>query len=173
MLKKHYHNFESFARYWMDELDKYNEQPFKTKPKGSNWSVGQVYDFMANNTINTYLPNVEKCLSKEKEGVTTKGKKTFKGAWMMWTGKYKPAVPLDKIKIKKEPGTPEEEKNKLFSIFKQMSELSRASPDKSRKIKHEKFGYLNAEEWYRLIVMEYGYFIKIKKSIDKKLHYKK
>lgn len=154
------------AKYWLKELEYYGENQFKKKTEASTWTIGQVYEHVTYDTLQTYLAAIDKCLNGDS---MLKGGKSFKG-WLIFTfGSYLG------LKFKAvESYTPAQPENltkatdKMYRYLKEMQRVT-ALIDKSSssgKVKHAEFGALNATEWYKLCHMHMLHHRKQKSRID-------
>lgn len=167
-----YKKFEKTGLFWLHELDKYNDAPFLDKPSEKEWSLGQLYSHLSNGTLLYHIKKIENCIAKEKGSL--KGKKKFKGKMLFLMG----SIPAKKIKSplneKYPPAQPEDVKqarNSMIKLLKSMNDISEKvlNADKKYRVEHPSFGYLNAQEWYKLIELHFKHHLKQKKRLDKRL----
>lgn len=175
---KYYKRFESIGKYWLEQLSCYNEGPFQ-KPlvtkKGTEWSIGQVYEHLTKTALDIQLQAVEDCIQQRNGDV--KGGKTFYGFMTFLLGRYFPAT--QKIEnhhniIPEQPTEIMDMRNTSIRVLKMMNEYSNRIEKLSKqqlkyKVKHPFFGMLNAEEWYDLITMHYQHHLQLKFKIDNML----
>ena len=88
---KDYKNFELITKFWLAELEKYNEGPFIKKPNDTSWSLGELYNHLYTSTL-FYLKNIENCIEK-KEGKIGGGK-NFAGTITFLQNSFFELVPL-------------------------------------------------------------------------------
>lgn len=155
---------------WKGSLDSYSDEDFVKKPDTDSWSIGQVYQHLAQSTLNFHLQQVKASLEtveNEKHSKTKEGFMSFKvlGA-------------LPPIKIKVPPSefyTPSQPKDRasILEAFEeirvQMKSLSQEiqTTISQGKTKHPGLGYLNASEWFQLIPMHFKHHLRQKKRLDK------
>lgn len=170
--KKYYKQFEKIGLYWLHSLENYNDEPFLDKPDKSSWSLGELYDHLSNGTIDGHLKKFHDCI--EQKNGSLKGKRKFKGKMLFLFG----SIPNKKIKNPnhetKPPVQPEnvkEAKNNMIKLLKHMNDAGQliGASNPKYKTEHRLFGYLNAEEWYKLIGMHFKHHLKQKKKLDKRL----
>ncbi|MCP4521238.1 MAG: DinB family protein [Cytophagales bacterium] len=175
---KYYKRFEPVGKYWLEQLECYNEGPFHKKytdKRGTQWSIGQVYEHLTHTAIEIQLEAIRQCIAKENGA--TKGKKTFMGWFTFLIGKYFPGRQKTASHHKINPSqrtSIKEMQNSSIKVLKMMSEYSSkvdkmSKEDLKYKIKHPKFGALNAREWYLLVIMHYQHHLKQKYKIDNML----
>lgn len=175
---KYYKHFESVGKYWLDQLSCYNEGPFQKKlveKRGTSWSIGQVYEHLTKTTLEIQLKAVEDCIQQQNGDI--KGGKSFIGVLTFLLGKYFPSRQRIDNHHNVKPIQPKEImdiRNASIRVLKEMSEYSKkldklSKEDLKYKIKHPKFGMLNAKEWYLLVRMHYQHHLKQKYKIDNML----
>ncbi|MCP4522272.1 MAG: DinB family protein [Cytophagales bacterium] len=175
---KYYKRFEPIGKYWLEQLSCYNEAPFQKKlmeKRGTSWSIGQLYEHLTTTTLEKQLKAVNDCI--EQQNGDTKGYKSFWGLLTFSFGKYLPfRQKLDEHHQVK-PVQPKEimdVRNASIKVLKEMNEYSQkieklSKEDLKYKVKHPKFGMLNAKEWYTLVSMHYQHHLKQKYKIDNML----
>ncbi len=158
------------SKYWLKELDYYGNNQFKKKVSNSSWTIGQLYDHLLTYSQQVHLKAIQKCIASKEESV--KEPKTFKGFVVFAYGgylplKYKsapyiePTQPLSTEKIK------DDFYRFLKIVYKVAKEIDYKKPTK--KVKHPTFGYLTAEEWFRLMEMHFRHHVRQKKTLDKEV----
>ncbi len=150
MLDK-YKSFEQETKFWLRELEKYNEKPFQRKPSKEDWSMAELYEYLTTNILEVYSKNIFDCMegrAKQEGGKTFKGVLAFMFGSMMFIRKE------DK-KVTNEPSTLSEAKDKLLRCLKKMNEGAVLISNDSKKAEtmkteHPVYGMLNAKDWYAL-----------------------
>lgn len=172
---KYYKKFESVGKYWLSEIEKYNEEPFLRKPNDNEWSIGQLYNHLINYTIDVQLNAINGCLLKTNG--SKKGNKSFRGLITFIRGGY----PSYKLKSKqndsfppKDPKDIMEARNNFIKLLKAMNDISAkleklTKEDLKYKVKDERLGMLNAVEWYETIIMHFKHHLNQKRRIDRSL----
>jgi hypothetical protein len=162
-------SYEAIARTWIGFLDRYTEEQFLRKPSDESWSLGQLYNHLFNSAILFHLKQIETCA--DGKGTVMSGGKTAKGKLSYFIGgfppirikvppspQYTPAQPVDKNDVK----------GKLLEAIRILdaarTKVDSASPNV--KTSHPAFGYLNAKEWYQMILMHYRHHLHQKKRLD-------
>jgi hypothetical protein len=168
---KDYKNFETIAKFWLAELEKYNEEPFKKKPDEKSWSLGELYAHLYQSTL-YYLKNIDFCIEK-KEGQTG-GSKNFKGKLTYLQSGFLPVKYRLSINEKHPPEMPEDimaMRDKLIKLMKLMYLTAEkieglSKEDLKYKTKNPGFGFLNANEWYQLAEMHFRHHAKQKNRLE-------
>jgi hypothetical protein len=167
-MKNVFKKYVQVAGTWESELDTYAPGQFATKPSPESWSIGQVYGHLVIGTLSYHIKQIEECLLSD---ANQKGKKTFAGKFMFLIHAFPP------VRIKVPPSltyTPQqpESKEKIHAgmrlLRKKLQILSGEieTAVHSGKTKHPACGYLDAREWYQLIVMHFQHHRMQKKRID-------
>ena len=161
------------GKYWLKELDYYGPTQFKRQTDASVWTIGQVYSHVISISEKGGFVAIKNCL--DKTGGSEKGGKNFWGHLFFLSGGF---LPFKRYKTFKSFEHPEQPKNLLvakdmmYAFIKEMQKLA-TEIDKSAnlnyKVKHPRFGMLNALEWYEFIIIHHKHHLKQKKSIDKVL----
>ena len=168
-----YKDFERITKYWLGELEKYNEEPFLAKTPYSEWSVGQVYVHLFQYLKELVKPGIEKCLEPGFEG--EKGGKTFAGVFLFTFKQFKGKATKREENLNVEPQNPEslmEARNLMIRSLKIMADLDdkikKASKEQlKKKFTHPTLGKLTAREWYLVNIFHFYHHIDQKKKIDK------
>jgi hypothetical protein len=166
--KKMFGQYEQISGMWESELETYSDEQFKKKPSSEGWSIGQVYAHLVMGSFNYHIKQIEQCLESE---ANQHEKKTFPGRLMFFIHAFPPV----RIKVPPSPAyTPQqpERKEKILAgmrlLRKKLQELSREVDAASHvgKTKHPALGYLDAREWYQLIVMHFRHHRRQKRRLD-------
>ncbi|WP_242309790.1 DinB family protein [Bacillus cereus group sp. BfR-BA-01331] len=162
--------FESLATYYLEELEKYSLEQFRTKPSAEEWSLGQMYNHLLSATY-MQLDAIEKCKT---ETPSVANKKTDMGEKVYIMG----AFPDIQIKVPDYPGyTPENRTTKeevqehfleLITIVKDIKPTLTSIPNDC-KVEHPGLGYLNATEWFQLISMHFAHHLRQKERLEIKV----
>ncbi len=172
---KYYKKFEPVGKFWLTEIEKYNEEPFLKKPSENDWSMGQLYNHLINHTIDIQLNAINGCLLQTNGSI--KGGKSFKGLMTFMRGgfpSYKIKSPLNDSYPPKDPKNIMETRNNFIRLLKTMNEISAkldklSKEDLKYKVKNERYGMLNAVEWYEVIIMHFKHHLTQKRRIDRTL----
>ena len=165
-MKNIYKQFQPIGKTWLIDINNYNEVPFQRKTSKVKWSLGEIYNHLCSSTLHFHLQGVEKCLTSPKEGSKN------------WSGKMvflKSSFNNKKLKTFMEEQTPPtqpnniaEAKDLMIRVLKQMDEYGKkiTKDTQSKKAEHPILGFLNAEEWYKLIIFHFEYHSKNKSKIE-------
>ncbi|BBH23741.1 hypothetical protein Back11_50860 [Paenibacillus baekrokdamisoli] len=154
-------------------LQGYTIEQLQLKPSEHEWSLGQMYNHLINITVGTQLRAIEECASLGEQQPQASAK-TEGGEEIFQLGGFPP------VKLKG-PNTPEftprnpETKEELVAALDQVREkveawssrISDISP--IPKVEHRRWGWLNAQEWFRLIGMHYRHHLMQKGELDQRL----
>ncbi len=166
--KQTLNNFLENIKIWEQELPNYEFSDLLKQEDNANWSLGQVYMHLINGTLSFHLKQLELCIhSSENKHL----KKNFKG---FLSYKLLKGIPPIKIKVPPTPAyTPKQPENigeitNGLSVLKEKmtNALQLFKEDQKGKTEHPGFGFLNAEEWYKLIEMHFLHHLRQKKRID-------
>ncbi len=168
--KKLYKEIENRIKLWLDDLEKYNEGPFKLKLEKYDMSVNYVYDYIIHRLNDYYLPHITESGKKQKE---EKGGKGFIGLWNFMTGSitpfsYKLPVEAKHTAVSKDIM---DVKDKLLRLLKALRDAAAyiGEGKQSGRYRHDKLGALKPAEWYQAAIFELDYYYKFKRKLDKKL----
>ena len=172
---KYYKKFEPIGKYWLTEIEKYNEEPFLKKPNDQDWSMGQLYNHLINYTIDVQMNAINGCLLKANG--SAKGGKSFKGVMTFMRGGYPSYKIKSKVNDANPPRAPKnimEARNNFIKLLKAMNEISvklekLSKEDLNYKVKDNRLGMLNAVEWYDSVIMHFKHHLEQKKRIDRTL----
>lgn len=160
--------------YFLTQLENYNEGPFNREIKGHGFSVGFVFKEVCEEFNVRVIPGIEQCLSggdKSAKGKTLKGffsvmlNKSVRSGTRSFSEQYSSHNNFSIPMIRDE----------LYRVMKRMEALDQemataGKPDlKKNKSKHDKLGYLNAVEWYKLGINNSTMFKSLKEKLDKKV----
>jgi len=147
-----YKDFEEEAKFWLGELEKYNDNPFTTQSHDNTWTMARLYSYLFSCT-EYYCRQIQDALISD-EKAHTKGNKTPIGI-IVFAKKKITNTYLKKFH-EKFPEYPAlegvaEAKSRIILSMKMMLNLSRKIQGKENiKIKHEQFGWLKLKDWYKL-----------------------
>lgn len=164
-----YNQFLQTAKYLLKELDYYGENQFKQRIEGQQWTLGQFYDYLLNGTVNFYIPEIQKCIQSSSGNVD--GKKTAKGKFLFWYGRYPAVFKHNEISgyTPVQPESPEKVKDSFYRFIKIMARTAQEI-DKANSLSktlHPEFGMLTASEWYKLIEINFKHQLKVKYELDR------
>ncbi|OZB95485.1 hypothetical protein CJP46_14920 [Paenibacillus sp. XY044] len=162
-------DFELIEGYRRD-LNKYSTWQLRYIPGPEIWSIGQMYDHLIAVAME-YLAYVQACAESTEEqplGKTPNGEELFRRG----------SFPQIKIKLEgAQAASPnnalsrEELDAGLVKVMGKMQEweskLDGVHPD--GKVRHGGFGWLNAQEWYRLIGMHFRHHLRQQAELEQRL----
>ncbi len=147
-----YKSFEKEAKFWLEELEKYNDIPFLEQSHDEQWTLAKLYFYLYAVCVDFYCGSISNALKEEK---IIKGKKNLLGIRTFMNGK------VSKYALKKfnktfspkyEDLTVSEAKSKILLSMKSMFNLRTElkNTDSKQKIKHPIFGTLSLKNMYQL-----------------------
>ena len=162
-------NFQEVAALWEQELDKYSLEELQKKPSADSWSIGQVYNHLTSSGLNFHLKQIETCLSSNENAKKNKNFKSFITYNVL--GKLPPVkvkVPPSDVYTPKQPKSKQEVMDGLKQIQQKMQALLPLlkHPEFKGKTAHPALGFLNAEQWYKLVEMHFKHHLMQKKTLD-------
>ena len=167
-IQKTYNDFESIIKKWETALDNHTIEELQKKENQDSWSVGQVYIHLINSALEFHFKQIDICLQTNEN---QNQKKNFKGflAYRLLNGfpPIKIKVPPSDAYTPKQPVSITEIKEGLKAVKQKMSKTIPLLNQSTKKGKtaHPGFNYLNAEEWYKLIVMHYKHHLRQRETI--------
>ena len=145
-----YKSFNLEARFWLSNLGNYNEGPFKKMHPKLKISPCGAYQQLLGECF-FILDSISIC-EKQVNGDKVIGKKTFNGRIAFTLGRLK----KNKIKQQFEGlDLPDlmSGKDAVYKLMKDVEGLDKPLGELTGKVKHEDYGFLSAEEWYKLMVL--------------------
>jgi hypothetical protein len=167
-MKKYFEKYVQVTGIWNSALDKYSSDQFVKKPSPESWSIGQVYGHLVIGTLSYHIKQIEQCLLSD---ANREEKKTLRGTFMFLIHAFPPVrihVPPSRTYTPQQPESKEKIQAGMRLLQKRLQDLS-AEIDNvvhSGKTKHPALGYLDAKEWYQLIVMHFQHHLRQKKRLD-------
>ena len=166
-----YKSFEKEAKILLQDLEKYNDEPFVKRPDVDQWSMGELYNHLLL-AGNWQIAMVNKCIAKD--GGRDGGSKTFAGLWVFQFGSILGKQKNVSIKKKYPPEIPKkvaDVKDKLLKLIKDMNIMNSEVISLEKKqlkytVKHPRFGELNAHDWYRFSQIHFKHHRSQKKRIE-------
>jgi len=163
-----YKSFEKEAKFWLEELEKYNDVPFSEQSHDEEWTLAKLYSYLYSVCVNFYCTSIRESIKEEK---IIKGRKNFIGVKTFMNGK------ISKHSLKKfnksfvpkhEALTVNEAKSKILLSMKSMFNLRTElkSVDAKQKIKHPIFGTLSLKNMYQLPELHFQAMEFIKDDIE-------
>jgi hypothetical protein len=155
---------------WIDALDHYSFSELLFKPDPDNWSLGQVYMHLLNET-QYYISQIEYCLSHEENA---KEKMKDAGAVMFANNSF----PDERIKgdpgITSKIGQPASKEQLIQGMLALKDEMNKnwtliVRNENNGKTRHPGLGYFNAIEWFQFAEMHLRHHFRQKIKIDKLL----
>ncbi|HVD98767.1 MAG TPA: DinB family protein [Cytophagaceae bacterium] len=168
--KIYQHKFLPVAKYLLKELEYYGENQFKKKTAASDWTIGQLYHHLIQGTYDHHIKAIRSCLAHQEGGAI--GGKSLRGLVVFTIGGY-PPYKIKGFRPDYEPSqieSPGKAQDMMFGFLKEMQKLAieiDKKGDKQYKVKHPRFGMLNAKDWYKLIAMHQNHHLLQKRRIDK------
>lgn len=168
-MEKYQKQFETIAQQWITDLDQYSEEQFLRKPDEHHWSIGQVYVHLIQSAKNFHFKQIQLCI--DRQGTEMKGGKKPPGILSYFLGFIPPVrvhVPPSPTYTPAQPSGKEQIAERLREVIREMNEIRSAveSASPNQKTVHPGFGYLNAQEWYRLIPMHYRHHRRQQKRLN-------
>ena len=166
-----YKEFEKEAKFWLVELENYNEGPFSALTPNSEWTMGQLYEHLFQYTVYC-TEKIEESITVSSEGVA---KLTFAGKMVFSLGSFFGKKAKDsKMIIPDLPSQPEDimdARNKIIRCLKLMDEANdlinlHSDTAKESVSEHPVFGSLSAIQWFDLIIRHFKHHRKQKRKID-------
>ncbi|MCA0993407.1 DinB family protein [Pseudalkalibacillus hwajinpoensis] len=150
-----------------NDLYTYSLEQLRYISKEGVWSIGQMYDHLIV-VAHEYLDHIETCSISREEQVL--GKTQF-GEQLYKNGGFPPI----KIRLPDELNSPPNNTDSKEDLIKRMDQLiQRLSHWESKvnninsnyKVEHGGFGWLNAKEWYELVMMHFRHHLRQKKELE-------
>ncbi|MBP6671784.1 MAG: DinB family protein [Bacteroidetes bacterium] len=169
LLTKYSKDFEKIAGEWIKDVELYSDEQFQRKPDEHQWSIGQVYVHLVQSALNYHIGQIRQCA--EKKGTEIRGGKKMPGRISYFLGTIPPVrvhVPPSSAYTPAQPVSKEEIKERLKSVIQSVNDIREVAEQASvtHKTAHPGFGYLNAQEWYRLIPMHYRHHRRQQKRLN-------
>lgn len=153
-----------------NDLNKYSPEQLRSISEEGVWSIGQMYDHLLL-VAHEYLDSAEQCeaaAADESLGKTAFGEELFRNG----------GFPPVKIRLPDEMNAPPNNTDSREKLISRMDELIErmarlepevASMDPNRKMRHGGFGWLNAREWYELVIMHFWHHLRQKSELEGRL----
>lgn len=154
-------------------LDRYTIDQLRYKASDDQWSLGQMYNHLIKSALFMQLGAVEKCA--EGEASDTLERMSEDGQQIFRLGSFPPI----KVKVPDSPQyTPPQPESKeqiaegLDKVWgKAQSWASKLNEiPENRKVKHPRFGYLTALEWYQLMEMHFRHHLRQQEELEQQLN---
>jgi len=168
LMKNVFNAYVQTALLWESELEKYSDEQFAMKPSPESWSIGQVYEHLVMGGLNYHVKQIEQCMFNDEN---KRENKTLLGKMIFLLHAFPPVrikVPPSQTYTPQQPENKERIKAGMRLLKKKLQDLSGEIDHAVHvgKTKHRALGYLDAQEWYRLIVMHFRHHRLQKKRID-------
>ncbi|WP_142828623.1 DinB family protein [Planococcus soli] len=153
--------------HFKQELSNYSPEQLRYIPKEGVWSIGQMYDHIIL-VAHEYLDSAESCASLNEEQPLGK---TRTGEQLMKAGGFPPV----KIRLPDEMNAPPNNSDSQEQLASRLDELIgrlenwEAKVDlinPNYKVEHGGFGWLNAEEWLKLVEMHSRHHLRQKEELE-------
>src|ERR1700744_206561 len=157
---------------YRNRLDTIPDDLFNVNPPDGGWSYAEVYSHILQSDIGSAIA-IEKCLLNSC-APTSKGRSLL-GLLVLSFGKLPPVkVKVPAAIAAKTPVrnmSKEEVRNMLIKCRKKIDEVAPLIRDASprRRIKHPRFGMLNAKQWLKFILIHSKHHLKQLDRVEKKL----
>ncbi|MBB3110189.1 hypothetical protein FHS18_002256 [Paenibacillus phyllosphaerae] len=160
----------SIIEQYKADLGRYTPDQLRYIDEKGVWSLGQLYDHLILTALD-YLEQAQRCASasaEQPEGKTAAGEQLFKNG----------AFPPIRIKL---PDGPSNHPSNERTIDELVQELDRLNGEMSEwevkmstinpncKVKHDGFGWLNAQEWFAMIEMHSRHHLRQKAELEQRL----
>lgn len=155
-------DFNNSIDYWLQALERYDYNTLCIKPSANDWSLGQVYMHLINET-QYYIGQIHLCL-RDHEHTSNAMTDVGKGMFRQNEFPNDPVVaskiqqPLSKEQVYREVALLKQEMNAVGERV-----LKYSSPGKT---KHPGLGYFSADEWIRFADMHLRHHLRQKERID-------
>ena len=167
-----YNEIKPELYYFLTQLENYNEVPFNKTIKKHGFSVGFIFKELCEEFNLRIIPGIESCLAggaKKTKGRTFKGLMTFLFKKGVRSGRRTFAEDYQEISVFSTSMIRDE----IYRIMKRMEALEHDmhAMDKTtfnkNKSKHDKLGYLNATQWFKLGMYNTQMFKSLKETLDR------
>ncbi len=156
---------------YRSRIDAIADDLFNVIPPGGGWANAEVFSHILQADLGSTIA-IEKC-TRSSCKPTTKGR-SFVGLLVLTLGRFPPVkVKVPEGMAAKNPVkniSKEEARNMLIKCRKRIDEVApligKASP--YCRIRHERFGMLNAWQWFRFILIHSRHHLKQLDRIEKK-----
>ena len=158
--------FNQAIDYWITELDQYDIPKLTRQPGPGQWSVGQLYLHLIDDT-EFYLQQIQLCLSgnqhADQQASPTAKKMFLENAFP----DMKIAGAPDHATIP-QPSGKEELGKSLMQIRTELNSVANKFSDEgySGKSKHPGLGYFSAQQWLQFAGMHFRHHVRQKNRID-------
>ena len=158
--------FDTTIDFWINGLVHYDEDELCLIPDPTNWSVGQVYVHLIEET-KFYIEQIETCLTQDlnpTKEMTSEAKKMFRSNSFP-NAKIKGAATVLNVPQPKSTAQLKKEfyelKYKLRSLAQEISKHIG-----NGKVEHPGLGYFNSAEWFQFAEMHLRHHFRQKQRLD-------
>ncbi|AEI41728.1 DinB family protein [Paenibacillus mucilaginosus] len=160
-------NYEELILTYQSELSLYSPEQLRCIPAPGGWSLCQLYDHLILTTLD-YLVQVELCAAAAEErpqGKTEAGEQVF------GLGGFPPV----KIRLPDGPENTPCNTHSQESLMRGLDEVLQSmrawekkidTINPHHKVKHDGFGWLNAQEWFELAGMHFRHHLRQLREIE-------
>lgn len=160
------HTYDNAIDPWITALDEYTIEALSLIPAPGNWSIGQLYLHLINDTL-YFITQARLCLSHNDHA----GSQASEAAKIML---QKNEFPDELIEGNPgnayipQPASKEQLLNGFLAIREEIGVLTRQVRDSAftGKTQHPGLGYFNGGEWVRFAAMHLRHHLRQKKRID-------
>lgn len=157
--------FNSAVDYWIKCLDSYTLQELRSKPSLNNWSLGQLYLHLINDT-NFFIGKIEECINSNENAE----QEAHDFAKQLFRDNAFPGINIEgnpNNSFIPQPETKEQLKESLLPIKNEMNALAeKIDPALNGKSPHPGLGYFNATEWIQFATIHFNHHVKQQKKIE-------
>lgn len=156
---------------YRSRLDTIPDDQFDVTPKGGGWSYAEVYSHILQATIGSTLA-MEKCSGTTL--IPTSQGRSLLGFLVLTFNRFPPirvkAPASIAAKIPAKKISKEDARNLIIKCRRRVNEAAPLIQDSSihRRVKHPRFGMLNAAQWFKFILIHLNHHIKQLNRIEKK-----
>lgn len=151
--------------YWIKCLDSYTLQELRSKPSLNNWSLGQLYLHLINDT-NFFIGKIDECINSNEN----EEQEAHDFAKQLFRDNAFPDITIEgntNNSFIPQPETKEQLKENLLAIKNKMNALAeKIDPAMNGKSPHPGLGYFNATEWIQFATIHFNHHVKQQKKIE-------
>ena len=158
--------FKSEIDHWIKNLEIYHSENLTTIPSEGQWSVGQLYQHLIEDT-DFYLEQIKICF----KSVQHEEEQETDDARSMFCNNSFPDIRIEggaSHASMPQPAGKAELKEELARIRGEMNQLANQFSDGSvsGKTRHPGLGYFSAQQWLQFAAMHFRHHLRQKKRID-------
>lgn len=159
-------NFNHTIDFWIKELEEYNFDQLCAKPSPNNWSLGQVYVHLIENTM-YFLEQAKLCLNSNEN----ESEEASPVAKALFLNNEFPDLLIEgppSNALTQQPKSKEQLSNDLLNLKDEAAIVGKQISESKFKGKRKHIGlnYFNAVEWFQFAEMHFRHHLRQKKRID-------